>query len=45
MVCVYRDDKFVLPDASFVLKVDDEIVIITDRDSLDDLRAFMQRSG
>jgi len=45
VVCVYRDDKFVVPNASFVLKVDDEVVIITNRDSLEDLRAFMQRPG
>jgi trk system potassium uptake protein TrkA len=45
VVCVYRDDKFILPDADFGLKNGDEIVIVTDRDSVEDLSEFMRQPG
>ena len=44
VVCVYRNDRFILPDASLRLKVDDEVVIITDRDSVAALTEFMRHT-
>jgi trk system potassium uptake protein TrkA len=45
VVCVYREDKFILPDEDLNLAVDDEVVIITDRDNVDELTEFMGHSG
>jgi trk system potassium uptake protein TrkA len=45
VVCIYRKDKFLLPDETLSLKVDDEVVIITDRDSVEGLTEFMRRPG
>ena len=45
IVCVYRKGKFLLPDEDFDLKLDDEVVMITDRDSVEDLSEFMRRKG
>ena len=42
VVCVYREDKFILPDADFRLKVDDEVVIITSRDAVEALEEFVR---
>jgi len=42
VVCVYRDNKFILPDANFRLKVDDEVVMITRSDSVEELTEFMR---
>ena len=38
VVCLYRDDKFILPDAETVLEVGDEVIIITHRENLAELR-------
>ncbi len=43
VVCIYRDDKFILPDADFGLKTDDEVIIVTGRDSVEDLTEFMRK--
>jgi Trk K+ transport system NAD-binding subunit len=40
---VYREDKFILPDADYRLKVDDEVVIITSRDAVEALEEFVRR--
>jgi trk system potassium uptake protein TrkA len=45
VVCVYRNGKFILPDEDMSLKVDDEVVIITDRDNVEDLKEFMRQPG
>ncbi|MGD8582643.1 MAG: TrkA family potassium uptake protein [Gammaproteobacteria bacterium] len=37
VVCLYRDDKFVLPEEDMVLKAGDEVVIITHRQHLAEL--------
>jgi trk system potassium uptake protein TrkA len=37
VICVYRDSKFILPDADTMLKVDDEVVLITHRKHLPEL--------
>jgi len=44
VVCVYRNHKFILPDDDLRLKVDDEVVIITDRDSVAALTEFMRHT-
>jgi trk system potassium uptake protein TrkA len=45
VVCVYREDKFILPDEDLKLALDDEVVIITDRDNVEELTEFMGHSG
>lgn len=42
VICVYRDDEFFLPDADFDLKTDDEVVMITRSDRVEDLTDFMK---
>jgi len=42
VVCVYRDNKFILPDTDFRLKVDDEVVMITSSDSVEALAEFVR---
>jgi len=42
VVCVYRADEFVLPDADFDLKTDDEVVMITRSDRVEELEDFMK---
>jgi trk system potassium uptake protein TrkA len=37
VVCLYRDNKFILPEESMVLKAGDEVVIIAHRQHLADL--------
>jgi Trk K+ transport system NAD-binding subunit len=43
-VCVYREDKFILPDSDLHLKTQDEVVVITPSDKVEALSAFMQQS-
>jgi len=42
VVCIYRDNKFILPDAGTVLKVNDEVVLIMHRDSLGAVEALVR---
>jgi trk system potassium uptake protein TrkA len=44
VVCVYRQDKFVLPDSDLHLKAQDEVVVITASDDVEALSVFMQQS-
>ena len=37
IICLYRDEKFILPDEDFVLQADDEVLLITHRRNLDEL--------
>lgn len=37
VVCLYRDDKFILPDEKTTLKTGDEVVVITHRQNLEEL--------
>jgi len=37
VVCIYRDDRLVFPDADSQLKLNDEVVVITDRDNVEKL--------
>jgi trk system potassium uptake protein TrkA len=37
IVCLYRDEKFMLPDEDFVLQTEDEVLLITDRRNLPEL--------
>jgi trk system potassium uptake protein len=41
VVCAYRDGKFLFPDADLILKLDDEVVMITDRDGAEKLEEFV----
>jgi len=43
VVCIYRDDKFILPDRDLRLKAKDEVVVITRSDKVEALSAFMQQ--
>lgn len=45
VVCVYRENRFILPDAELHLKVDDEVVIITSSDSVEELEEFVRLPG
>lgn len=49
VVCIYRKNRFILPDEDFELKQDDEVVLITHRDSVDELgelvREFRERAA
>jgi len=42
VVCVYRDDSFILPEADFRLKADDEVVMITRSDCVEELTEFVK---
>lgn len=44
VVCIYRSDQLVVPDAATVLCEGDEVVLITHRDNLDKLKAKLHRS-
>ena len=44
VVCVYRNEKFLLPDEDLSLEVDDEVVIITDRKNVEALTQHMRHS-
>lgn len=37
VVCLYRDDKFILPEQDTVLRVGDEVVLISHRNNMDEL--------
>jgi trk system potassium uptake protein TrkA len=37
LICLYRDEKFMLPDEDFVLQVNDEVLLITHSRNLDAL--------
>ena len=37
VICIYRDGRMILPDADTELKSDDEVVLLTHRDSLAEL--------
>lgn len=45
VICVYRDNGFILPDADLRLKVDDEVVIITSSDSVEELTEFVRQQS
>lgn len=38
VICLYRDDKFIVPDEQTVIKAEDEIVIITHQKNLKELQ-------
>jgi trk/ktr system potassium uptake protein len=38
VICLYRRDKFVVPDEQTVIKADDEVVIVTHRQNLKELK-------
>jgi len=42
IICLYRDNRFIIPEDDFKFKNDDEIVIITHSDNLPDLKAYWQ---
>jgi trk system potassium uptake protein TrkA len=41
VICVYRDGQFILPEADTRLKAGDEVVLITHRDHLEDLKEHL----
>jgi trk system potassium uptake protein TrkA len=44
VICVYREDEFILPDSDLRLKAQDEVVVITRSDDVEALTVFMQQS-
>jgi len=45
VVCVYRDDNFILPDADLHLMPNDEVVMITRSDGIEKLTEFVRQSN
>ena len=45
VVCVYRKEKFLLPDERFEFEADDEVVVITDRGNVAELAEFVRQPG
>jgi len=43
VACVYRDKRFIAPDDAFQLKLDDEVVLITHRDNVEELNETFRR--
>lgn len=41
VICVYRQDRFILPQAETQLKAEDEVVLLTQRDRLEALKAHL----
>jgi len=41
IVCIYRDGKFLLPDDDTALKPEDEVVLITQRDSIEAVKELI----
>jgi trk system potassium uptake protein TrkA len=37
VVCLYRDDKLILPDLDTVLRIGDEVVLISHRNNMEEL--------
>jgi trk/ktr system potassium uptake protein len=44
IVCIYRNNRFVIPDKNTRLKTDDEVVLITHRDGLDALKELVRHT-
>lgn len=45
VVCIYRQDRLIIPDARTQLKPEDEVVLLTHRDRLEDLKAQLTAAG
>jgi len=45
IVCIYRGKKFVLPGDDTILKTDDEVVLITQRDSVETVKQIIGQQG
>jgi trk system potassium uptake protein TrkA len=45
VVCIYRKNQFILPDPDTSLEKDDEVVLITHRDSLETLKELVLGDG
>jgi len=44
VVCIYRQDRFILPEPDTQLKAGDEVVLLTNRDRLTDLKSYLAQS-
>ncbi len=44
VVCLYRGDRLMFPTADSKVKADDEVVVVTRRDELDNLRSALSQS-
>lgn len=44
VVCIYRGNRFIVPDEDFRLKADDEVVLITHRETFDELKELVRPS-
>lgn len=44
VVCLYRDNRLVLPEDDLRLKTGDEVILITDRDNLEELSEQLRQS-
>jgi trk system potassium uptake protein TrkA len=45
VVCIYRQERFILPEPDTQLKAEDEVVLLTNRDRLSDLKAYLAPSS
>lgn len=45
VICLYRDDKFIVPDNQTAIKADDEIVIITHQKNLKELQDKLTKTA
>lgn len=45
VVCLYRDEGFILPDAHTQVKAEDEVVLVTHRDNLETLARRLRPGG
>lgn len=43
LICLYRDEKLVLPEETDTLKLDDEVILITRADRLSELKKQLER--
>ena len=44
VICIYRNTQFILPDGETSLQADDEVVLITDRDNVEEIRQLVQHT-
>lgn len=45
VICLYRNDRLLIPDQSTALKADDEVVVITDYERLDQLKEMVRKKA
>ncbi len=45
VICLYRDEKFIVPDEQTSIKADDEVVIITHQKNLKELQEKLSKTA